>query len=105
MRIPGIPGASEPAFRTRDSRWMGLDSLVEETCTMLSEAGKDVSLVAAKATIQLARFVDQDELCSEIAARLQRRKVIMSVEHVQAVLLAYAQVIVALDVLEINEIG
>ncbi len=112
MRIPGIPGASEPAFRTRDSRWMGLDALVQETCTTLEESGVQISLVAAKAAIQIARFVvqepvgrDQEELCMEVADRLRSRKVILPVEMVQSVLSAYAEVIVVLEILEINEIG
>lgn len=112
MSIPGIPGASEPAFRTRDSRWVGLDALIHEACATLTESGCDVSLVAAKATVQIARFVvqepverDQDELCIEISRRLRSRKVIMPASRVRQVLTAYAQVIVMLDVLEINEIG
>jgi len=112
MRIPGIPGASEPAFRTRDARWMGLDSLVRETCTVLEEDGVFISLIAAKATIQLARRVvqepqerGQEELCSAISERLRSRLVLMPVASVRDVIQAYARVIVSLDILEINEIG
>lgn len=110
MRIPGIPGAGEPAFRTRDARWMGLDALVQETCTTLAEDGVDLSLVAVKATIQMARLVVQgpvereaDELVAIVSSRLQARRVIMSPDRVQAVLTTYAQVIIGLDILEINE--
>ncbi len=112
MRIPGIPGASEPAFRTRDARWMGLDALVRETCAFLEEDGIVISLIAAKATIQLARRTvqeplerDQDELCSVISDRLRSRRVLMPVPSVRDVIQAYARVIVSLDILEINEIG
>ena len=110
MRIPGIPGASEPSFRTRDRRWMGLDSLVRETCAHLSEEGLEVSPVAAKATIQLARFVvqepierDTEALVETIVGRLRARCVVMPANMVLAVLTTYARVIVLLDVLEINE--
>jgi hypothetical protein len=112
MRIPGIPGASEPSFRTRDARWMGLDSLVQETCSTLEDEGLTVSLIAAKATIQIARSVvqgpvdrTQEQLSAVIADRLRARRVIMPVEHVSQILEAYAQVIVSLEILEINEIG
>ena len=112
MRIPGIPGASEPAFRTRDARWMGLDALVRETCTVLEEDGIVISLVAAKATIQLARRVvqepverDQEALCCTISDRLRSRRVLMPVSSVRHVIQVYARVIVSLEILEINEIG
>ena len=112
MRIPGIPGASEPAFRTRDARWMGLDAVVQETVSVLREEGFDVSLMAAKATIQIARFVvqkpverDTEALIATVNDRLQAQCVIMPCEVVREILATYAQVIVVLDVLEINEFG
>ena len=110
MRIPGIPGASEPSFRTRDRRWMGLDALVRETCAHLEEDDLFVSPVAAKATIQLARLVVQEpvdrdtgQLVETIVKRLRARRVIIPPNTALAVLTAYAHVIVVLDVLEINE--
>ena len=112
MSIPGIPGASEPAFRTRDARWMGLDALVQETVTVLKEEGIEVSLVAAKATIQIARFViqepverDTNGLVLAVQERLRARRVLIPAEIVREVLATYAQVIVVLDVLEVNEFG
>jgi hypothetical protein len=110
MKIPGVPGASEPAFRTRDARWMGLDTLVQETCTLLAEAGIDVSLVAAKAAIQVARSVVQgpdgheaDALISVVTDRLRGCGVLLPSSCVKAVLTTYARVIVNLEVAEINE--
>ncbi len=91
---------------------MGLDALVRETCVSLEEDGIVISLIAAKATIQLARRAvqepqerDQDELCSVISERLRSRRVLMPVPSVSDVIQAYARVIVSLDILEINEIG
>ena len=79
---------------------------------MLKEDGVEVSLIAAKATIQLARFViqepverDTEALARVIAERLQARSVILPAGVVREVLEMYAKVIVALDILEINEIG
>ena len=110
MSIPGIPGASEPSFRTRDRRWMGLDALVHETCAHLQEDGLNVSPVAAKAVIQIARFVvqepierDTDELVSTVVDRLRARRVVIPASMVLAVLTTYTRVIIVLDVLEINE--
>jgi len=54
MRIPGIPGASEPSFRTRDRVWIALDDLVYETCTKLEELGFSLSPYSCKAAIQIA---------------------------------------------------
>ena len=112
MSIPGIPGASEPTFRTRDARWMGLDALVQETVTVMKEEGVEVSLVAAKTTIQLGRIVvqepierDSDELIGAVYRRLRGQRVLIPIEVVQKILATYAQVIVTLDVLEINELG
>ena len=55
MRIPGIPGASEPSFRTRDRIWIALDDLVYETCSKLEELGLAISPYACKAAIQISR--------------------------------------------------
>jgi hypothetical protein len=91
---------------------MGLDALVRETCVSLEEDGIVISLIAAKATIQLARRTvqeplerDQDELYSVISDRLRSRRVLMPAPSVRDVIQAYARVIVSLDILEINEIG
>ena len=55
MRIPGIPGASEPSFRTRDRVWIALDDLVYETCSKLEEEGVLLSPYSCKAAIQVSR--------------------------------------------------
>ena len=111
MSIPGLLGASEPAFRTRDARWMGLDSIVQEVAAALGGID-ELSLVALKSTIQMARQVVQEPvertpeaLYEAVSERLRRRGVIMPAPRVENVLAAYASVIVSLEVLEINEIG
>ena len=79
---------------------------------MLDEEGVEVSLMAAKATIQLARYVVQEPVEREtealtrvVSERLQARSVVLPVAVVKDILEMYAKVIFALDVLEINEIG
>jgi hypothetical protein len=76
----------------------------------MQEEGVTVSPYAAKATIQLARFVvqepverDSDELVETVVDRLRARCVVLPANTVLAILTTYAQVIVVLDVLEINE--
>ena len=112
MRIPGIPGGSEPSFRTRDCQWMGLDTLVLETCEQLDGEDWDLSPHVVKAAIQVARWVVEEledegveELVEAVCQRLRCRRVLLSHGHVQAILTAYARVISSLDIAEINELG
>jgi hypothetical protein len=111
MSIPGIPGVSEPHFRTRDRRWMGLDTLVIETCKELESDGHILSPHATKATIQIARLVVQEpiereteQLVTLVVARLRTQKVLMSDDLVRSVLTTYARIIAVLDILETNEL-
>jgi hypothetical protein len=112
MRIPGLPGASEPTFRTRDRRWMGLDTLVLDTCQRLEDSGEVVSPLAAKAAIQLARHlvVMDEELVGEdllaaVSFRLRRQRVLLTPTAVGRVLGAYARLVVELDITETCELG
>jgi hypothetical protein len=109
MRIPGIPGASEPTFRTRDCRWMGLDTLVLETCAELEEEGWTVSPHVAKVAIQVARAVVQgpegeetESLVRGVRKGLRYRLIVMTKDQVEAILTAYARVISTMDIAEIN---
>jgi len=109
MRIPGIPGASEPTFRTRDCQWMGLDTLVMETCADLEEEGWVVSPHAAKVTIQVARCtvqgpveLDTPSLIAAVREGLRPRYVLLTEEQVEAVLTAYARVVLTMDIAEIS---
>ena len=80
MRIPGIPGASEPSFRTRGQIWVALDDLVYETCTHLDTFGVIVSPYVCKGTIQVSRQLmlvgttsAGEGLAEEVAMRLRQR--------------------------------
>ena len=113
MPIPGLPGASEPTFRTRDRHWMGLDTLVFEVCMRLEdESGFVVDPAVAKATIQLARHLVVNEdglegeaLLEEVAVRLRPLRVLLKAFHVGAILGAYARLVVELDITETCELG
>jgi carbonic anhydrase/acetyltransferase-like protein (isoleucine patch superfamily) len=110
MRIPGIPGASEPAFRTRDQELFGLDTMVGDACVLLSEDGVEVSPHVVKTTVQIARGLmlagselGGDALIGEVRLLLQDCRVILSVGHVWAVLKAYGRVVVSHDIADVVE--
>ena len=109
-RIPGIPGAPEPSFRTGDRRWMSLDTLVMETISTLAEQRQTLSPMVVKATIQVARrlVVEHeglagDALVEQVALHLRHRRVLMPISSVRAALVAYIRVVADLDVVEISE--
>ena len=91
---------------------MGLDTLVLETVGRAAEAGHDVGPVAAKATVQVARFVIELDgslagggLIAEVQAQLRRRFVLLTRAQVEAVLVAYTRLVVELEIEEVNELG
>lgn len=110
-RIPGIVGATEPSFRTGDRRWMGLDSVVWETLEKLEASGLELSPVAVKATVQVARLVvsgpeklEAEALVDAVTEQLRHRRVILPSQRVREILMAYLAVIAELEIQEINEI-
>ena len=109
-RIPGIPGASEPSFRTRDRRWMDLDTMVLETCMHLAQDGDEVSPLVVKVTVQVARrlVVLHDDLggpdlIEQVRLGLHARHVLISGVLVTRILKSYAAVFLELDILEVSE--
>ena len=112
MRIPGIPGASEPSFRTRDQIWIALDDLVYETCSKLEELGILVSPFACKGAIQVSRqlmLVDSpsagDELARDVSQRLRDRGVLLRPELTREILRAYGYVVMGMEIAEVLETG
>ena len=89
MRIPGIPGSSEPSFRTRDAQWLGLDTMVRETVVELAEQGLTLSPYVVKATVQVGRMAvqgpcgrDVDALVESVQMHLRDRRVLISADHI-----------------------
>lgn len=111
MSIPGIPGASEPSFRTRDAHLVGLDALILETCGRLARAGMPMSPMVVKAAVQVAREIlhaldegpERDELVAQVTQRLRRRYVLLTPAHVSAVLENYGRLVLELDITEVTE--
>lgn len=111
-RIPGLPGGSEPTFRTRDRRWLELDSLVLETRARLGEEGVQMTPTAIKAAIQMGRalLAHRQGLAGEalgeaVSDQLRGRRVLLPPAVAQRVLAAYAAVFLELEVEEVNEFG
>ena len=112
MRIPGIPGASEPSFRTRDQVWIALDDLVYETCTKLETLGIVLSPYACKAAIQVSRqlmLVGSPaagvDLEQEVSLRLRQRRVLLDPQLTGEILRAYGRVVMGMQIAEVQETG
>ena len=112
MRIPGIPGASEPSFRTRDQVWIALDDLVYETCAKLETQGIVVSPYVCKGAIQVSRQLmlvgcasEGDELARDVSERLKRRGVLLRPELTRAILRGYGHVVMGMAIAEVLETG
>jgi hypothetical protein len=111
MRIPGLPGAAETTFRTRDALLVSLDRLVEEVCAELAEAGMVVAPPMAKSAIQAARAAimsepEQDEqgIVTLVQARLRRERILLPAPMVGEMLRRYLRKVVELDVTEITDL-
>ena len=108
--IPGLRGQHEPAFMTRDRRLVSLDRVVTELVTELAEQGVAVSAHAVKCCVQAARKVlalvedslDLESLSEVVSHELRRARMLVRPKAVQAVLTAYAALLVSLDVVEIT---
>ncbi|MCB9758831.1 MAG: hypothetical protein H6739_03245 [Alphaproteobacteria bacterium] len=108
MTIPGLPGASEPTFRTRDRSLFSLDMLVREVCERLVDDGLNVSPRVAKAAIQCARRwicereeLDVDALSLLVSRDLRHHRVLLIPDMVSEVLVTYVRLVIELDVAEV----
>jgi hypothetical protein len=106
-RIRGIPGLPEPTFRTADGAWASLDSVVTRVCEVLHD---DVSPLVAKGVIQVARDalrrddpVDIGRVATVVSLALRAEHIVVTPPVVQGVLMAYARVYAALEVVQVVE--
>jgi hypothetical protein len=107
MAIPGIPGAPEPTFRTRDREYVSLDQLIQEVCAELASRDILVDAPIAKAAVQCARQSVQvsespglDGLAQQVSEDLRRERVHLVPRLVRQVLLAYGRIVSDLDIAE-----
>ena len=100
MSIPGIPGASNPSFRTRDRLVVSLDQLIVEICEELRSQGLSVAPFVAKTIVQLARKtlaqspgdVDMEALSETVFQELKLHRILVIPARVRLVVQAYGQV-------------
>jgi hypothetical protein len=111
MAIPGIPGASEPTFLTRDRSLVSFDTLIRSVCEELDELGQEVSAHIAKAVVQCARDLvnvlegqDGFGLSSAVASELRSFHILVLTPLVQLILTTYAQLTARLDIAQVHEI-
>lgn len=106
-RIPGLRHLPEPTFFTDDDAWVSLDAVVREVC---ADLGGGVSPMVCKATIQVARHamqaidrVDVGQVAAEVCQQLRPERIVVTPIVVHAILLAYANVVAGLGVVQITE--
>lgn len=106
-RIPGLRHLPEPTYRTDDDAWVSLDSVVRAVC---AELGHGVSPMVCKATIQVARHamqardrVEVGPIASEVCQQLRPERIVVTPIVVHGILLAYANVVAGLGVVQVTE--
>jgi hypothetical protein len=112
MSIRGIPGASNPTFRTRDRVYVSLDQIIVELCQELGREGFLLSRQIAKTVVQCARCYlnsddgvgDMDGLCQVVFEDLKAHRVLFVPHRVEQVLTAYGQVYSSLEIEDVTEL-
>ena len=110
MSIPGLPGANDPTFRTRDALLLSLDRIVQEVCAELAHEGTVIAPRIAKSAIQAARqqiagerTPSPDELVDRIRQRLRSERILLPAAMIHQLLEAYLRKVVELDITEVND--
>ena len=113
MSIPGLPGASDPSFRTHCCHWMSLDTLVHEVCKQLQgKDGVEFNAFSVKVTIQQARRVlarieqvDEAQLVASVTQHLRAERVLLQPSQVRTILTQYGRLWKELEIAEVLEQG
>ncbi len=110
MRIPGLPGANDPTFRTRDALLLSLDRIVQEVCMELADEGMLIAPRIAKTAIQAARqqiagrgTPSPDELVERIRLRLRNERILLPAPMIHRLLEAYLRKVVELEITEVSD--
>tara|TARA_B110000037_G_C16789029_1_gene370635 strand:- start:135 stop:479 length:345 start_codon:yes stop_codon:yes gene_type:complete len=108
MTILGIPGASDPSFRTTDRIFVSLDQLVSDVVGNLQMGELDLSLHVAKCVIQLTRRrlsqssdVTLESLSVDVRRDLRTHRVMLTEPQVKLILSTYGDVFSTLDIAEV----
>ena len=111
MSIPGIPGAPNPTFRTRDRVYVSLDQVIVELCEELGEEGLVVARSVAKTVVQCARFYLRaekgpqglEEISDAVFRDLKMHRILLVPHRVRQVLTAYGRVYASLQIEDVTE--
>jgi hypothetical protein len=111
MGIPGIPGAPNPTFRTRDRVYVSLDQIIVELCEELQAEGLLLSKQIAKTVVQCARSYlqcdegvsDMEGLCQAVFEDLKPLRVLFVPDRVRQVLTAYGRVYASLEIEDVTD--
>ena len=106
MSIPGIPGAPNPSFRTRDRMIVSLDQLIVEICEELRDQGLPVAPFVAKTIVQLTRKtlsqspneVDVEKLSESVFQELKLHRILVIPSRVAMVVKAYGAVFAEMQI-------
>ncbi len=105
MRIKGLPGFPDPTFLLEDGRVVVLDSLLSATISELAADGVFLEPVVVKSIVQLARrgggaieVGNLNALLQEVQEKLRHYRILMPVDTIQEVLVAYGRVLLRADV-------
>lgn len=110
--IPGLPGASQPSFRTGRRGWVGLDQVVHEVVAWLDADGVEASAHVVKVTIQVTRRrldgaceLAGGELFEAVRLDLHAARVILPAARVEQIVRAWASVVALLDIRDTRELA
>ena len=108
--IPGIPGASEPTFYTRDRQFIPMDHIVYELCEALRQADFQYDPRITKSVIQAARHlvgttdgVEANELASQVCDSLRPAHIMLHPHQVETLLAAYGRLVLDLEITGVME--
>jgi len=112
MSIPGIPGAPNPTFRTRDRVYVSLDQIIVELCEELQGEGLLLSQQVAKTVVQCARSYlhsedgvnDMGGLCQAVFEDLKLHRILFVPDRVKQVLTAYGRVYASLEIEDVTDL-
>ena len=112
MSIPGIPGASNPTFRTRDRVYVSLDQIIVELCEELKAEGLSVAPSIAKTIVQTARGylrcqeeqMGMEELSMAVFDDLKVHRILFVPKRVAQVLTMYGRVYASLEIEDVTDL-
>ena len=108
--IPGIPGAADPTFYTRDRRLLSLDRIIHELTDLMADDGHPISPRVAKAAVQAGRQIvcrydglRAEQLALRVSRDLRAARILLPPALVERLLVAYGRLVIELDITSITD--